>query len=461
MDIHEILDVEGRTAEDIIADLRKKTIDLPDWAKLEREYDRKKHPVFTDRDYKDKTKNGKTEKVARIGLSWQKLAVRRMSELIFGIPVNPVFSPEDENETRAANIIKDVLRRNRYDSMNLERSKYLYASCEIATIWFTQEAPAIYAGEESQYKIRCKTFSPKKGDKLWPLFDEYDDLIALSVEYAKNEDGNRVTYFETYTEDRHLRWKITDKYELELDEEVTTGKICGVYVKRDTPIWEDESDLVYEAEWTLSRNSNYIKKNARPTGVLKSDSPVKVGNENTGNEQARNVIRVPANGDFHYAEWAQAIESIKFHVQMMKQQYDTALQLPDMSSDNMKESPMSGESRKMLFIDAQMKVLDEQGIWLEALDREINVLRAMCKELYPQLRESFDAVKVDIVITPFEIRDNAELINTLSTAVSSKIMSKRTAVANLGYAPDVDAELEEIDNDGANDLFSDMSEPTM
>lgn len=465
MTIEEILSLA--TEEQKINALRKKTIKVPEWGALVKEYDPKKHPVYTDPLYKDKFKKNSevpVEKVTRIGLPWQKLAVRRMSELLFGLPVKLITSAENEDEERAAAILLDCMRRNRYDAVNLDRSKMLYASCEIATIWFAQEAETVYAGEKSPYKVRCKTFSPIKGDKLWPLFDEYDDLIALSVEYTKQEEGQSVTYFETYTANKHIRWKQEGtKFVEDLNEDVTTGKISGVYVNRPMPIWEEESDKVYEAEWTISRNGNYIRKNARPTAVVKSDEPIRFGSEKQGDNVERNVFRIPASGDFYYAQWNQAIESIKFHIQTLKQQFMASLQLPDMSSETMKESPMSGEARKMMFIDAQMKALDEQGIWLEALDREINVLRAILKACYnkhPELSAAFDSVKIDVVITPFQIRDLAEQVQTLSNAVTSKIMSRRTAVNMLGVAVDVGKELEEIGNDDVSNLFGEMNEPT-
>lgn len=135
------------------------------------------------------------------------------------------------------------------------------------------------------------------------------------------------------------------------------------------------------------------------------------------------------------------------------------LQLPDMSMDNMKATPMSGEARKMMFIDAQMKVTDEAGIWLEAFDREINVVRAFMKKMFPQLATAIDSLQVEIVITPYQIRDDAERINNLSNATGGKaIMSQRTAIANLGYVEDVDKELEEIANESTIDLFQEPTE---
>ena len=42
------------------------------------------------------------------------------------------------------------------------------------------------------------------GYGLYPLFDEYDDMIAMSVEYtATKGTGKSISYFETYTADKH------------------------------------------------------------------------------------------------------------------------------------------------------------------------------------------------------------------------------------------------------------------
>ena len=47
---------DDRLPDDIIADLKQKSIDIPSWGDLIKEYDPKKHPVYTDRDYIDKVK---------------------------------------------------------------------------------------------------------------------------------------------------------------------------------------------------------------------------------------------------------------------------------------------------------------------------------------------------------------------------------------------------------------------
>lgn len=139
MDINAIIDTARRTSDAIIADLKQKTIVVPAWSKLLSEYDARRHPVMDKKLYKDKPrKDGTIERVTRITLPLQRLAVKRMSELLFSIPVKRVYKPETEEEQRAAKIIEGIFERNRIDSVNIERGRALYASCEAATIWYAQ-----------------------------------------------------------------------------------------------------------------------------------------------------------------------------------------------------------------------------------------------------------------------------------------------------------------------------------
>ncbi len=459
MDIKEITSPE-RDAQSIISDLKYKTIVVKPWADLRKEYEPKEHPVMTDKNYRDKVTKRGIERVTRTTLGWQKLAVKRMTELMFAIPVQRVYKPQTEDEKTVAQIMEAIFTKNRIDSLNIDRGKSLFASCETVTLWYSQEQPTVYAGMRSPLKLRCKNFSPMNGDKLYPLFDEYDDLIALSIEYTRKEGDKTVTYFDTYTADEHIRWRTEDLGTVEeLRESVELGKITGIYIHRDEPIWEDQSQNVYECEWTLSRNGNYIRKNARPNWVVFSDNKVKYNGEQANDNVGRNVLQYGQNDKAEYKTWQQAIDSIKFHIEEIKRNFFMQLQLPDMSMENMKATPMSGEARKMMFIDAQLKVTDESGIWLEFFDREINVVRAFLKKMYPQLTAAIDSLIVEVIITPYQIRDEAERINNLTNATNGKaIMSQRTAVQNLGYVDDVDAELAEIAKESTANLFD---EPTV
>ena len=439
-----------------ISDLKKKSISIPVWGDLEKEYDPRKHPVMTDKFYRDKVKKGVPERMTRITYGWQKLATKRMAELAFGIPVKRIYKPKDEAEKKAGQILEDIYQRNRINSVNIERAKMFYACCEFITLWYAQAQPTEYAGEATPIKLRCKTFAPMKGDTLYPRFDEYDDLVALSVEYQRVEDNKTITYFDSYTDTTHNRWRNDGSgWATDIEERINIGKIAGVYAYRPEPIWENQSENVYEAEWAMSRNGNYLRKNSRPTWVICTDDNVNVGKEPTDNTAARNIVKYSKGSTAGYATWTQAIESLRFHIDEIKKNFFMQLQLPDMSMENMKATPMSGEARKMMFIDSQLKVMDEQGVWLETFDREFNVLRAFARVMYPNLAEAITSLKVEHEITPYTIQDTTERIKNLSDAAGGKaIASRRTAVSRLGWADDVDDELEAISNDEMGDVFN-------
>lgn len=458
MDINEIFNQESIGG--IIALLKKKNLGVPSWAELEKEYNPKLHPVYTDRSYVDQVANGNVQKLTRISLGWQRLAVNRMTELMFSVPVKRTFKPKDENEQKASKILESILNKARINSVNNDRGRKLFASCECVTIWTAQESPTKYGDDISPLKLRCKTYSPMDGDTIYPLFDEYDDMVALSVEYARNEDGENVKYFDTYTADRHARFVNRENdWDVDVMEVNRLGKIPCVYINRQTPIWEDQSDNVTELEWTLSRNGNYLRKNSRPNWVVFSDDPIKFGDEPKNQTASRNVMRYPKDARAEYVTWNQAVDSLKFHTGFLKNEFFMQLQLPDMSMENMKATPMSGEARKMMFIDAQLKVGDESGAWLELFDREINVLRSFAKIIYPNLADAIDNVEVEIEITPFTINVESELIGNLANATGGKpIMSQKTAIQSLGYVEDADAEIEQIQKEGMADAFG---EPTL
>lgn len=467
MTIEEIISSE-REPTQIIGDLKNKTNDVPDWATLQKEYDPKKHPVYSDKNYKDRVKHGRTERMTRITYSIQKQACKRMKELMFAIPVKRIYTAKTDDEKKAAAIMEAIFRKNHINSVNIKRAHKTFASCESMTIWFGQQQKTIYAGETSLLKLRCRTYSPMDGHSLYPLFDEYDDLIALSVQYKRIDGQDNIEYFDTYTANEHIRWsnRAGQGWIEDLRETIKIGKIQGIYIFRIEPIWEDQSDNGYELEWTQSRQGNYLRKNSRPTWVVYTDSNKPMNNqkkEPVDDNVGRNVLRYGKGDKAEYATWNQATDALKFHTDELRRNIHTTLQLPDMSMEQMKSTPMSGEARKMLFIDCQMKVTDESGDWLEFFDREINVVRAFCKQMFPKFASVFDSLVVENVITPFQINDKSQEIKDGSNATGGKaVASRRTIIRRIGLVPEeeIDEELQRIEEEEAkiNDAF--MNEPT-
>lgn len=122
----------------------------------------------------------------------------------------------------------------------------------------------------------------------------------------------------------------------------------------------------------------------------------------------------------------------------------------------MSQQALSGESRKQLFIDAQMKVHDESGRLLEFFDREVNVVKAFLKTMLPErYHKDIDELRVENQITPFSITDRKENVDMLMAANGGKaIMSQRESIEEFGHSDDVDETLREIEEEDKIDAFA-------
>ena len=459
MTIEEIIAPDKRNITEIITDLKAKSVTVPAWGGkngLAAQYYPEKHPVMDKSLYPDIVTDGRLEPVTRITYDLQRLAVKRMVELCNGIPPKRIYRPENDMQKEIADYMERLYQRNRIDSVNVDRCTMLFASCEVMTLWYATEEPNNYYGFNSPLKIRCRSFSPMLGDDLYPLFDEYGDMIAMSVEYSRKVAAKKMTFFDVYTADNHYRFSGgSGGWRLETVEEIKLAKIPASYTWRPTPIWEDTSKSVYEMEWAMSRNGNYLRKNSKPLFVLFADETISYGNEKSETEEARSILQFPKGSSASYVTWAQAIDNLKFYISELRQSFFTQLQLPDWNYEKMSQMALSGESRKQLFIDAQMKVKDESGRLLEFFDREVNVVKAFMKAaLGEAYHKDIDALQVETVITPYTINDEAETIKNLTTANGGKpIISQRESIEEYGHSSDVDQTMKEIQEENQADAF--------
>ena len=370
-EITAILD-STRPFDNIINDLKEKSVCVPSWDKLIKDYEPTMHDIVTDtvtRQNKVRS-DGTVEQASRIYVGLEKLLTKRITEFMYSIPVKRIYHNIEGNPTRQqiAKAIEAIYKYARIDSENIKRGNAYFASCEVFTIWYTVESPNTLYGFTSRYKLKCKTYSPMDGVKLYPLLDELGDMIAMSFEYTKKVKNEQITFFETYTANMHYKWKQEGSgWELVKSEPVAILKIPGVYAYCSVPIYHGLSYIRKEIEYTLSRNSDVIAYNSAP--ILKIAGGIK-GSENKG--ESRRVYRVEQNGDVAYVSWAQSIEALKYHVDTLVKLFWSQSQMPDISFENMKSLGNIGfDARQTLLTDAHLKVGDESGAWIEAFDANV------------------------------------------------------------------------------------------
>ena len=440
----------SRPIDNIINDLKEKSVCVPLWDKLIKDYEPTLHDIVSDTiTRKDKIKSdGTVEKASRIYIGLEKLLTKRMTEFMFSIPVKRIYHNIENNKTRQqiAKAIENIYKYARIDSENIKRGNTYFASCEVFTIWYTVEKPNTLYGFQSKYKLKWKPYSPMDGVKLYPLLDELGDMLAMSFEYAKKIGQEEFTFFETYTAHTHYKWKQRgSEWEQIKAESIDIQKIPGIYIYRPVPIYHGLSYLRNEIEYTLSRNSDVIAYNSAP--ILKVAGEIQ-GKEDKG--ESRRIFRVENGGDVSYVSWSQAIEALKYHVNTLTNLFWAQSQMPDISFENMKSLGNIGfDARQTLLTDAHLKVGDESGAWIEAFERECSVIKAFAKRMNTSWDNEVDNVEVEHIITPFIQMDEDATTDRLikqngGKAIKSQLQTIREAGSN-----DPEATLQQIQKEEA------------
>lgn len=438
---------DGRDASSIVDDLKYKSVCVPAWSSLVRYYEPSLHDILFDKvGRKDKIRSdGTIERAARISIGMEKLLVKRMTEFMFAIPVKRVYHNTEGSEVRQqiASAIERLYKYARINAENIHRGVAYFASCEIFTMWYLVRKPNSLYGFDSQYKLRCKTYSPMDGVTLYPLIDERGDMLCMSFEYRRKVIDTEYSYFDVYTADRHFLFRGDDAgWELISDpEEIQIPKIPGVYVCRPEAIYAGLSRLRSDMEYTVSRSSDVVAYNSAP--ILKVIGKM-VGREDKG--ETKRIFKMQEGGDVDYVSWNQSVEAMKYHVDTLMHLFWSQAQMPDISFDKMSQLGNIGyDARKTLLTDAHLKVGDESGAWLEAFDREASVIKEYVKVMNPSWASEVDNVEIEHVITPYIQNDEKERVDILYTANGGKpMMSQRESIQRAGFSDNPDRTLEEI-----------------
>lgn len=467
MDIKEIIK-ETDIAKKVTLLKKGRLTDLPDIAAFENDWDQSKHKIYNTATRPDKTvyyaerdtKGNPTdntlsriEKVARISLAIQKLIVKRAVSFLFGNPVKIVCTDE-QSKTLAA--IKRILKDSKQDSLNRRIATINSVCTEVAECWFTVDSePFSTYGFESKLKVKNAVFSPLKGDKLYPFFDETGDMVAFSREYKVKDDGRDVLFFETWTKDVYTKYKQDGsswKNALDGEQEnvkLTIGKIPIVYGQQEEVEWLVAQPLIERLEKLLSNFADTNDYHGSPKIAVQGE--VK-GFSAKG--EAGGILELSEGASASYLAWAQAPESIKLEIESLLRQIYTLTQTPDISFEGVKGlgSAMSGQALRMLFLDAHLKVMEKREIYDSYLERRLNILKAFIATMHKEFKSDADSIELNVEIIPFIIDDNKEVIDDLIASVTGGILSKKTAVGLNPLVEDADEEITLLEEQSKNEL---------
>lgn len=406
--------------------------------------------------------NFRTEKVARVAIALQKLIIKRAVSFCFGNPPKYNATPQNDNEQAVLYALNRILVDVKSKSMNRKIARAIFGFKECAEYWYTVPVnkPHSKYGFPAQHKLRCALFSPEYGDTLYPYFDETGDMVAFSRAFCRKDDnGNAIDYFETFTDKEHWLWMNgANGYEAApgYPKPIAIGKIPVIYGHQPYFETEDVDKLIDRLEHLLSNFADTNDYHASPkiftTGQIN-------GWSKKGESGA--VIEGEEGATMQYVSWQNAPESVKLEIETLLKLIYTISQTPDISFDAVKGlGAISGVALKLLFMDAHLKVQDKGEIFDDYLQRRVNVILAYIGQINTTLEKDCENIIVEPELVPYMLVDELEELNYWLTANGNKpVISQEESVEGAGISKNVEATMQKIKDQTANENSFMVGEP--
>lgn len=410
----------------------------------------------------------KTIKVARLSTPEQKKIVLIASTFL-GVPEMSA-TPSTPVETNMYDVLQIVQDDNKLDYKFKDITKRTMSERECAELWYTQATnPDYWAGtpmEGVAFKLRMRILSPTLGDTLYPIWDEFGDMIAFGRYYETSEQVpgqaigsiTKTCHFDLYTADKFYflskttgQWSYTTNPALIIDggdgQQVNAsyfinpiGKIPIIYYSQPATEWNDVQELIERYEKKISNLADTNDYYDSPIVKLKG----KVTGFSDKNDSGK-ALQMTEGADAEYLTWDSAPASMELEMTTIKNAIGEFTHTPNITFDNIKGlGSFSGIALKMFFMDAHLKASDKEEVFGEGVQRRYNYLKNAIATLQSSLKP---AVRLDV--TPcfeyFLPRDNAGEVATLVQAYEAGIISLRTAVELNPLVEDADAEMLRIE----------------
>ena len=239
MDIQEVLALSD--VEQKINKLKERKTPLPDTKDLMSDWNHYQHEVHTDLEKYPKRKvlkkeakeeydptQGKKisspaeyteEEVNRISVPIEQDIVNIHTAFTVGTEPKLDCTPNNDQEKELFEVIKTLYKKNKLKYQNKKIVRSWLSETEVAEYWYVSEdlnfwekvwtkIKKTFTGRtKPTKKLKSVLWSPFRGDKLYPFFDEYGDLVAFSRGYLKKDDkGNDYECFMTITDKKVYMW---------------------------------------------------------------------------------------------------------------------------------------------------------------------------------------------------------------------------------------------------------------
>lgn len=376
---------------------------------------------------------------------------------------------EDEKEKELLSVINTITRKNkmRYNNKRIVRS--WLSETEVAEYWYTvkdegfwrrilsQVKKAFGGTVTPQFKLRCAIWSPFRGDKLYPFFDDSGDYLALSREYSVKEiDGTETTYFMTVTDKKVYRWRMDAEWTLVKEFSHGFTKNPTIYSWRPQPLCHNIKPIRERLERLMSNFADCIDRCFFPYLILEGDI------QGTPQQSGKNrLIKLTNGGKVYYLNWDQASDAVRLELDGLWNKAYQLTNTPQLSLEALKglgDVP-SGKAFQFLFMGTNLAIDNHAEVIGEHIQRRYNFLVSAVGSMNAEYMQASQTIDIETEIQPFTIDDIAEKIRNATDACGKPIASLKTGVMMAGLVDDVDDEVREIEEQEDSNFMNNAVEP--
>lgn len=472
-DINEVLALQDTDQKIYYLKKARKT-DLPDAVKLYNDWNPDKHEIITDEEkypkikltlkpekkYTDPT-TGKeyTEPEQKELVDPNRIALPIEQDIVniqtaFTVGTDPILDCKpDSSEEGLLAALNQVFKKNKLRYQNKQAVRSWLAEQEVAEYWYVvpddgfwaklkRKVAEVFGKTRPEYRLKSVLWSPFRGDKLYPYFDDSGNLVALSREYKKRDlDDNEIDCFLCITADTVYQWENTNGW-------VETGtfrhgfkKLPIIYMYRPHAYCEKIKTLRIRLEKLLSNYADCIDYHFFPILMLFGDV-----DQLSGELKNRIVQLTGLNANAQYLTWNQVPETVKFEVETLLSQIYGLTNTPRISFDSLKGTgnAVAGVTFDYVFMSTHLNVENLNETVGAFMQRRVNFLISALGSINTTLESVSETIDVDVKMQPYRLENIADKIDTAIKAKDGQIWSQERAIMFVGNIDSVKDEINKI-----------------
>ena len=364
----------------------------------------------------------------------------------------------DQSEESLLSALKQVFKKNKLKYQNKKVVRAWLSEQEVAEYWYVvkddgfwaklkRKVAGIFGKSKPEYRLKSTIWSPFRGDKLYPFFNDNGDLVALSREYKKKDlDDVEITCFMTITKDMVYQWELTSNWTDKGSFAHGFKKLPVIYMYRPEAYCEKIKSLRVRLEKLLSNYADCIDYHFFPILMLFGDV------QNFSGEFKNRVVELTGQGaNAQYLTWSQTSETVKLELDQLIEKIYSMTGTPRISFENLKGSGniLSGVAFRYAFMGAHMAVENHTEVVGEFMQRRVNFLISALGSINASLEAASETIDVDVQIQPYTIDNLMDNIEIAVKAIQGGVWSQEHGIMFAGNIDNLQDELNQIKEEQA------------